>query len=198
MSGNRLLTAIVVLAGLLALTVWQWNKRDAEDTKAPAVTAAVPKVKKDDVTELTIAPAGKGSVTLKKTDGVWKVTAPVAADADKDAVDGALSKLDELQFVAVAATKKENHERLEVTDAKGVHVIAKQGDKTLADLWLGTYLSGNTMLRENDAVNVATVKGSLKYAFDKELKDWRDRVIVDVKSDDLKAIEFASKNGNFK
>lgn len=198
MSGNRLLTAIVVLAGLLALTVWQWNKRDAEDTKAPAVTAAVPKVKKDDVTELTIAPAGKGSVTLKKTDGVWKVTAPVAADADKDAVDGALSKLDELQFVAVAATKKENHERLEVTNAKGVHVIAKQGDKTLADVWIGTYLSGNTMLRENDAVNVATVKGSLKYAFDKELKDFRDRVIVDVKSDDLKAIDFASKNGNYK
>jgi hypothetical protein len=198
MSGNRLLTAIVVLAGLLALTVWQWNKRDAEDTKPPDVTANVPKVKKDDVTELTVKAPEKTSVTLKKTDGVWKVTAPVAADADKDAVDSALSKLDELQFIAVAATMKENHERLEVTEAKGVHVIAKQADKTLADLWIGTYLSGNTMVRENDAVNVATVKGSLKYAFDKDLKDWRDRVIVELKSDDVKSIAFASKNGNFK
>jgi hypothetical protein len=187
-----------VLAGLLALTVWQWNKRDAEDAKAPDVTANVPKVKKDDVTELTVKAPNKTSVTLKKTDGVWKVTAPVSAEADKDAVDSALSKLDELQFIAVAATQKENHERLEVTDAKGVHVIAKQADKTLADLWIGTYLSGNTMVRENDAVNVATVKGSLKYAFDKDLKDWRDRVIVDVKSDDVKSIAFASKNGNFK
>lgn len=198
MSGNRLLTAIVVLAGLLAITVWQWNKREAEDTKAPEVTANVPKVKKDDVTELTVAAPGKTSVTLKKTDATWRVTAPVNAEADKDAVDSALSKLDELQFVAVAATQKENHEKLEVTDAKGVHVTAKQGDKTLADVWIGTYLSGNTMLREHEAVNVATVKGSLKYAFDKDLKDWRDRVILDVKSDDVKAITFASKNGTYK
>jgi Domain of unknown function (DUF4340) len=198
MSGNRLLTAIVVLAGLLAITVWQWNKRDAEDAKAPDVTANVPKVKKDDVTELTVKAPGKTSVTLKKADGAWKVTAPVAADADKEAVDSALSKLEELQFIAVAATQKENHEKLEVTDAKGVHVTAKQGDKTLADLWIGTYLSGNTMVREHDAVNVATVKGSLKYAFDKDLKDWRDRVVVDVKTDDVKSIAFTSKNGSFK
>jgi hypothetical protein len=198
MSGNRLLTAIVVLAGLLALTVWQWNKRESEDTKPPEVTAKVPKVKKDDVTELTVKAPNKTAVTLKKVDGAWKITAPVTAQADKDAVDAALSKLDELQFIAVAATKKENHEKLEVTEAKGVHVIAKQADKTLADLWIGTYLSGNTMLRENDSVNVATVKGSLKYAFDKDLKDWRDRVIVELKSDDVKSIAFASKNGNFK
>src|SRR5262245_8804697 len=166
MSGNRLLSAIVVLAGLLAITVWQWNKRTSEHAATPATTAKVPKIKKDDVTELKVKAPGKTEVTLVKADGAWKVTAPLSADADKDAVDTALSKLDELTFVAVAATKPENHEKLEVTDAKGVHVVAKQGDKTLADVWIGTYLSGNTMLRENDAVNVATVKGSLKYAFD--------------------------------
>src|SRR5688572_20370168 len=134
MSGNRLLTAIVVLAGLLAITVWQWNKREAEDLKEPEVTAKLPKIKKDEVTELTVKAPGKSEVTMKKVDGAWKVSAPVSADADKDAVDGALSKLEELQAVAVAATLKENHERLEVTDAKGVHVVAKGGDKVLADL----------------------------------------------------------------
>lgn len=198
MSGNRLLTAIVVLAGLLAITVWQWNKRQAEDEAPPAVTAKLPKIKKDDVTELTVKPAGKTAVTLKKTDGAWKLTSPLAADADKDAVDTALSKLDELTFVAVAATKQENHERLEVTEAKGVHVIAKQGDKSLGDLWIGTYLSGNTMVREEGETNVATVKGSMKYAFDKDLKDWRDRAVVDMKADDVKAVAFTSKNGAFK
>lgn len=198
MSGNRLLTAIVVLAGLLAITVWQFNKREAEDAKPSDIVAKLPDVKKDDVTELTVQSPGKPAITMKKVDGAWKVTAPVAADGDKDAIDTALSKLDELQAVAVAATKPENHERLEVTEAKGVHVSAKQGDKVVADLWLGAYLSGNTMVREQGAVNVMTAKGSIKYGFDKELKEWRDRVIVDTPADQVTAATFSNQNGTWK
>lgn len=198
MSGNRLLTAIVVMVGLLALTVWQFNKRDAEDAKPADVVAKLPKVKKDDVTELSIAPPGKTAVTLKKVDGAWKMTAPLTADADKDAVDTALSKLDELESVAVAATKADNHEQLEVTEAKGVHVVAKQGDKVLADVLIGAYRSGNTMVREKDQAIVATAKGSMKFAFDKEMKEWRDRVIVEVSADALKAATFTNKNGTWK
>jgi Domain of unknown function (DUF4340) len=198
MSGNRLLTGIAVLAALLALTVWQFNRREAEDTKAPDVSVKLPKVKKEEVTELSITAPNKKAVTLKKDGDVWKLTAPLAADADKDAVDTALSKLAELESVSVAATKKENHEKLEVTEAKGVHVIAKAGDKVLANLWLGTYLSGNTMVREDGQINVATARGSIKYPFDKELKEWRDRSIVEIPNDQLTELTFTNKNGSWK
>jgi len=198
MSGNRLVIAIVVLVGLLGLVVIQWNKREAEDARAPDVVAKLPKLKKDDVTDLTIAPPGKTAVTLAKTDGTWKVTAPIQADADKDAVDTALGKLEELDPIAVAATQKENHEKLEVTEDKGVHVTAKQGDKVLADIYIGAYLSGNTMVREKDAVNVTTAKGSFKYAFDKEMKEWRDRVVVETPADSVKTVTFTNKNGSWK
>jgi hypothetical protein len=198
MSGNRLLTSIAVLAALLALTVWQFNKRDAEDAKPPDVSVKLPVVKKADVTELTVSAPGKKPVTLKKADGAWKMTAPIASDADKDAVETALGKLEEISVVSVAATKPENHERLEVTDAKGVHVVAKQGDKVLADLLIGAYLSGNTMVREQGATNVATSKGSIKYAFDKEMKEWRDRSIVEVTADQVQQIAFTNKSGAWK
>lgn len=198
MSGNRLLTAIAVLAALLAITVWQFNRRESEDKQAPAVSAKLPKVKKEDVTELMVAAPGKTAVTLKKDGDVWKMTAPVAADADKDAADTAVSKLAELEVMGVAATKAENYDKLEVTDAKGVHVVAKQGDKVLADLLIGTYLSGNTMVREKSAVNVATAKGSIKYPFDKEVKEWRDRSIVDVPADQVQTAVFTNKNGSWK
>src|SRR5215471_8288553 len=197
MSGNRLLTAIAVLACLLALTVWQFNKRDAEDMRPPEVTVKLPKVKKDDVTELTVTSPGKPAVTLKKTDGVWNVTAPIAAKAEKETIDTALSKLDELDALGVAATKPENYERLEVTDAKAVHVVAKQADKVLADLLIGTYLSGNTMVREQGAVNVATAKGSLKYAFDKDVKEWRDRNIVEEPPAEIQQASFKNANGSW-
>jgi hypothetical protein len=134
-------------------------------------------------------------LTVKKADGVWKLTAPIATDADKEAVETALTKLEELDAIGVAATKPENYDRLEVSDAKAVHVIAKQGDKVLADVLIGTYLSGNTMVREQGAANVATSKGSIKYAFDKDLKEWRDRSIVDVPVDQVQQIAFKNKNG---
>jgi hypothetical protein len=198
MSGNRLVIAILVLVGLLGLVVLQWNKREAEDAKAPDVVAKLPELKKDDVTELTISPPGKTAVTVAKTDGTWKVTAPIQADADKDAIDTALSKLEELEPIAVAATQSENHEKLEVTEAKGVHVTAKQADKVVADIYIGAYLSGNTMVREKDAVNVTTAKGSFKYAFDKDVKEWRDRVVVETPADSVKAVTFTNKNGSWK
>lgn len=195
MSGNRLLTSIAVLAGLLALTVWQFNKREAEDARPPEVVAKLPKVKKDEVTELTVTSPGKPAVTVKKADGAWKVTAPINAAADKETIDTALSKLEELEAISVAATKPENYDRLEVTDAKGVRVVAKAGDKVVADVLIGSYLSGNTMVRETGAVNVATSKGSIKYAFDKELKEWRDRTIVEETADKITAATFKNANG---
>jgi len=198
MSGNRLLTSIAVLAALLALTVWEFNKRESDDAKAPEISVKLPKVKKEDVTELSVSAPGKKPVTFKKDGDVWKMTAPIASEADKDAVDTALSKLAELEAVSVAATKAENHERLEVTDAKGVHVVAKQGDKVLADVLIGTYLSGNTMVREAGATNVATAKGSIKYPFDKDVKEWRNRSMVDVPADQVHAVTFTNKNGTWK
>lgn len=198
MSGNRLLTSIAVLAALLAITVWQFNKRDSEDAKAPEVSAKLPKLTKEDVTELSVAAPGKKPVSFKKEGDVWKMTAPIAADADKDAIDTAISKLAELEAGAVAATKVENHDRLEVTDAKGVHVVAKQGDKLLADLLIGAYLSGNTMVRESGATNVATAKGSIKYPFDKDVKEWRDRSMVDVPVEQVQSVVFTNKSGTWK
>lgn len=197
MSGNRLLIAIVVAVGLLALVVVKWNQRDAEYTKAPDVTVKLPKLKKDDVTELSVAAPDKPAVTLKKVGEVWTLTKPLETAADKESVETALSKLEELEVIGVAATRKENHDALEVTAEKAVHIVAKQDDKTLLDVYVGAYRSGNTMVREEGADNVATTKGSFKFAFDKDLKDWRDKVVVDAKLDDVATISFKNKNGTF-
>jgi Domain of unknown function (DUF4340) len=198
MSGNRLLTAIVVLAGLSAVTLWQWNKRDTEDAKPPEVSVTLPKIKKDDVTEITIAAPERPSITAKKVDGEWQLTAPVTSRADKDALDTAVTKLEELEVVAVAATLKDNHEKLEVVPAKAVHVVAKKDDKVLLDVLIGAYRTGNTMVRESSADTVATVKGSIKYAFNRELKDWRERQVVNSPSEQIESVQWQNKNGSFK
>lgn len=198
MSGNKLLVATALLAVLLGITVWQFNARDAEDQRAPEVSVKLPKIKKDDVDELSIAAPDKKLVVLKKSDKAWKLSEPLATDADKSAVDSALGKLEELEVIGVAATKPENHEKLEVTDAKAVHVIAKQAGKPVLDVLIGAYRSGNTMVREPKSELVATVKGSIKYAFDKDVKDWRDRSIAEVTAEQVQEITFDNAHGVFR
>jgi hypothetical protein len=198
MSINKLLAAASLLIALLGLTVWQWSARSAEDDRAADVSVTLPKLKKEDIDELSIAAPGKTPVAFKKNEQTWQLTAPLAARADQSNVDTVLSKLAELEVVSVAATKADNHDKLDVTDAKGVHVIAKQQGKPVLDLLIGAYRSGNTAVREPSKEGVASAKGSIKYAFDKDVKDWRDRAILDVKSDDVQAIRFEGAQGTFR
>jgi len=195
---NKLLVAASLLLALLGLTVWQWSTRSAEDDRAADVSVTLPKLKKDDIDELSIAAPGKPPLAFKKNEQTWELTAPVSARADQSNVDTALSKLAELEVISVAATKAENHDKLEVTDSKGAHVIAKQQGKPVLDLLIGAYRSGNTAVREPSNPVVASAKGSIKYAFDKDVRDWRDRAILDVKMDDVQAIRFEGPQGTFR
>jgi len=197
MSGNKLLIATGVLAVLLGVTVLQFQARQSEDTRGPDLAVKLPKLKKDAIDELSVAAPDKKPVLLKKVDNTWKVAEPVSAAADQSAVDTALSKLEELEVIGVAATQAENHEKLDVVDGKAVRVIAKQAGKPVADLLIGSYRSGNTMVREPSSSQVATVKGSIKYAFEKDVKDWRDRAIVDTTSEQVNSITFENANGSF-
>ncbi|HTU60475.1 MAG TPA: hypothetical protein VMF89_18620, partial [Polyangiales bacterium] len=97
MSGNKNLVAFVVLAALLGITVWQFKARDSEDQRAADVTVTLPKIKKEDVDELSISAPEKTPVSFKKVDNKWRMTAPLDSDADSSAIDTALSKLSEFE-----------------------------------------------------------------------------------------------------
>jgi hypothetical protein len=198
MSGNRLMTATLVLGVLFALTVWQWQAQKSEDAGTTQSAAKLPKLDREKLDTLEITTPGKPTVTLVKTDGSWSLTQPVAAKADKDAVDSALAKLAELEAVGIAATKAENHAKLEIDDAQAVHVVAKQADKTVADLYVGGLRSGNTMVREQGSALVVSAQGSFKYAFEKELKEWRDRTIVETDTDKLASVTFQNASGTLR
>ncbi|HET8937385.1 MAG TPA: DUF4340 domain-containing protein [Polyangiales bacterium] len=197
MSGNKNLVAFVVLAALLGITVWQFKARDAEDQRTADVSVTLPKLKKEDVDELSISSPEKTPVTFKKVDSKWRMTAPVQTEADSSAIDTALSKLAEIEVIGVAATKPENHAALEVVDGKAIHVTAKGADKPLLDLLIGVYRSGNTIAREPSNNNAAVIKGSVRYAFDKVVKDWRDRTVTGLTAEQVAAITFQNKDGTF-
>ena len=197
MKNNRLLIALVVLIGVGALAVTTSRSHQAETTvEAPVVK--LPTIKKEDLTQIEIVKPNGETITLAKKDGAWQLASPVGAKADMTAVDALLDKLSTIEITGVAATRKENHAKLQVDEGAALRVKAKAGDKLLLDLFVGASKSGNTMVRMDGKDAALVAKGGLRFAFDKEAKMFRDRVITDLDSTELTGLVLESSKGAFK
>jgi hypothetical protein len=198
MTQNRLGLATAVLLVLVGLVVWRISARKAEDQPPPSQAAVkLPKIDTKTIDELELTTPDDPKVVLKKQGEEWRVAEPVDAKADQDAVQTALTKLGELEVTGTASTKSKNHERLEVDPKKGTRVVAKSGGKAVLDGYIGLYQSGNSMFRLHGQEAVATVKGSIRYAFGKALREWRDRTITKVETTAVQEVSFENKNGQY-
>jgi hypothetical protein len=199
MTQNRLGLATAVLLVLVGLVVWRISARKSEDQPAPSkAEVKLPKLDTKTIDELELTTPDDGKVALKKQGEQWRVAEPLDAKADQDAVQTALTKLGELEVTGTASTKSKNHERLEVDPKKGTRVVAKSGGKPLLDGYVGVYQSGNTMFRLHGQEPVVMVKGSIRYAFGKALREWRDREITKVETNAVQEVVFENKNGSYR
>jgi hypothetical protein len=194
---SRLIIALAIVIGLGAALVATKRSHESK-TSLDKPVATLPTIKKEDVTELAIAKAGQPTIVLQKQGDKWSLTAPLSADVNQSILDGALDKLADLKVASVAATRKENFEKLEVDAAHAVHVTAKAGAKPLADLYLGASKGGNTMVRVEGQDVVLAARGSVRYAFDKELKDFRKREVTDLDAKEITGLALTSGKGTFK
>lgn len=198
MGKYRLVVASVVLLALLGLVIWKLGEDDTPATmEQPDLADALPDVTADEVDRLEVEPSGKSRVVLAKADGTWRLVEPLDAEADADAVTRAVEKLAGLEVTSVAATREQNHERLHVGEKKGILVTVKKGDHTLAELVVGRYRSGNTMVRLKGGEKVYAVDGSIRHLFDKEVDDWREHEIVAVSSDDASEVRVETQERTF-
>lgn len=197
MNKSRLLIAVAVLIGLSVAVVMTRRSHQAESTLEKP-TASVPKLKKEELTAIEITRPGQPPIVLQKQSDKWRMSAPVAADTAEAAVESVVDKLADLDVTSVAATRKENHQRLEVDPSHAIHVVAKGGEKVLADLHIGASKSGGTMVRVEGSDDVLALRGSIRHLFDREVKDFRDRDVTDIDNKELSAIAISSAKGNFK
>lgn len=192
---NRIAIGALAFFVLLGVTLWAVQRRNRPTSSSAELPSL--KLDKDAITTLEITRPGDEQTVLSKVDGAWRVTEPVDAAADENNVESALNRLADLKIARVVAEKPENYARLQVDDATAVRVTAKAGEDTLAQLMVGKYGNGMTMVRVDGRTEVFGASGSLRYAFDRELKSWRDRKVVSVDPAKVQAIRFQSANGTF-
>jgi hypothetical protein len=200
---NRLFIAGAVLLLVGALAFYVVRARTGDTVVESSERPSLPAMAEDDITALELTrPATDDveaqTVRLERHDGAWHVVEPITAPADPSALDTALDKLDELEVVGIAASHASHHEELEVDDAHGVHVVVHGADDAvIADLIIGAFRGGNTMVRVAGQDQVVTVRGSIRFAFSRDLKDWRNRSMLDLEADRVQDIAFTGPNGTF-
>jgi hypothetical protein len=192
---NRIAIGATLFLALLALTLWAINRRDARPSRADEI----PSVELDEatITALEINRPNDERVVLSKVDETWRVTEPLDADADQNNVKSALNRLTDLRITRVVATQPEHYAQLQVDDENAVRVTVKDGETTLTELRVGKYSDGVTMVRIEDRPEVFGAGGSLRYAFDRELKAWRDRKVVQLETANVQSVRFDSPKGTF-
>ncbi len=195
---NRLTLALGAFVLLLGITVWVFQANKPESATNVVEKPKLEKIDKSKIDELEVTrTALKETVKLKKQGTAWQMVVPISAEVDESAITSSLDALADLTYRGVAATKASNHNLLEVDESHGVHVVVRGAGKVLLDAWVGAYRGGNTMLRLAGQEEVLSVAGSIKFAFNREVRDWRDRKIVDFAEDKVKSVRVDSAEGHF-
>ena len=192
---NRIAIGAMVLLVLLGITAWAVKSRNRE----PSRSEEIPTIKLDQtmISTLEITRPDDERVLLAKVGDEWQLLEPVEARADQNNVASALNRLAELKLSRIVATKPEHYARLQVDDESAVRVVVKAGEEVLSELMVGKYGNGMTMVRIDERSEVFGASGSLRYAFDRELKAWRDRNVVSLEPADVQTLRFESPNGTF-
>ncbi len=196
MAKYRLVIALGVLAVLGGMAV-VLIKKNAEETPAVESSAELPDLDKNEIDWLEVKRPGEQPVRFVKRGTEWRIIGPVDAKPDATAITTALERLDAFDVDVVVARSKATHASLEVDEAKGIRVTAKNGDKLLVDMIIGVQRDSGTMVRQAGKDAVVAVRGSLRYAFDKELKDWRDREVTDFDANQVTAVTWTSSKWTF-
>ena len=199
----RLAIMAVLALAMVGITWWAVTDNTGETVADPGEDAApaLPEIDVDTLTELEIRrPDDEAPIRLVRDDAEsdWRVASPVEAPASQTAVDTAIEKIGELEVVGrpVASTDR-HHEQMEVDEAHGIRVIARAGSETVIDLYVGAFRAGNTLVRVDGSDAVLAVRGSIKFAFNKPVRDFRERAITQLTASEVSHLAFTNEAGSW-
>jgi hypothetical protein len=191
---RKTLTAVAAFAilGLIALFALRQPEKgeSARDRQRPLA--------KIDPAALDTVAITKGGVTstLNREGGKYKVTTPVAAQADESNAKAAFEALEKLELGNLVTENKAKHAEFQVDDASGIRVVARGGANVLADLLVGKAVGNGTMVRLAGKDDVWQAAGPLRSTFDRPAAEWRERSVTTFSTADAEMVTIKAKDGN--
>lgn len=177
----RLGLAFVLLAGLALLL--NLKSRRGPDEVEPL--AGVPAAQ---VVKIELEKQGK-SLSLEKTEGVWRLTAPLSDLADSNSVNDLLNGLLQLSLGSQAASDPSSYPTYELNDSSAAHVrVFTQGSAAASfDGYFGKRAIGYDSLyfRRAGEKPVLIASGLSSYQLERTAEDFRERALSRIDRDAL-------------
>lgn len=181
---------ILVFLGLLG-GVYLAKQQPAEKGITRISLASVDTDKLD---EVEIHQKKDETIELKKKDGTWTVGGEHAAA--KNAMDGLLSAIEQVESSDLVTSDPEHYGRFGVKDDEGIHVVAKSQGKEKANFIVGKVATGGSYVRVGK--DVFLVKGVYRYTFERKKGLWYRLKLFDAKIADVKGATLGPKDAPYR
>lgn len=200
---KTLVIILIILAGIYYISTLSGNKdRSFKSTIVEVDTAKV--------TDIHIVSKNL-EIRLQRTgEYAWEISSQENNyAADKSVVNTILAQFVSMRPERVAATKQDRWSDYEVDDENAIKVVLKEGNKTLADLYIGKFSFSqppqsamqNQMQQQRGKMtsfvrpagedNVYAIDGFLKMAYQDDVNAYRIKNLVQLNKNDITSIEFS-------
>lgn len=184
------LVLIVVLAGLVGYIYYR-NNREAtpEDTKEKAFAT----LNAEDIEEVQIKSADQ-TTRVQKTDGVWKIVAPEAAEADQGEMSSITMSLATLELQRVIDEKPADVTAYGLDPARIDVEFRVKGEKEPRRVQIGerTPTGGDLYARIAGQPRVFLVSSFLDATFNKNTFALRDKTVIRIDREKVDRIEIVA------
>ena len=188
---------VAVCAGLLAYVFLVERKREEKPEAAKEKVFALDKSK---VKELDLARAGGAAVHLARGDGgSWRLTTPTPVAADSGEADALVTTLEGLEVQEVVTESPGALKEYGLDPPRSTVSVLLEGASEPLKLLLGEKTPDGAALyaKVPTRARVFTVPAYTESSFDKKPFDLRDRDVLHVKRDAVKAVDIQGPEGAY-
>lgn len=183
---------VVVLAGLGAYIYFVTWKQDAtageSSSKQEKVFAGL---ETDKIEEVKVKSEKGDTTSLKKANGTWQVTAPIAATADQSEASGIASSLGQISIVRVIDENPTDLKEYGLATPRIEINFKGAGDKDFRKLSVGdkSPTGADLFAKRNDEKKVFLIPAFQESSFNKGTFDLRDKTVWKFDRDKVDGIE---------
>src|SRR5437870_3128459 len=135
---QKTLIALGAFAVLTLIALWKLRQPETGE-RVGDQPRPIARLKSTDFDTLAVTKS-KATTVIKRDGAKFKVVSPTAYPADDSSAKMAFEAMEKLEFANIVTDQKAKQAEFEVTDEAGLHVVAKAGDKVVADLVIGKTL----------------------------------------------------------
>jgi hypothetical protein len=193
MRGVRsLLVLVVVLAGLGAYIYFIESKKPqgAEANLGPKIFS----VKADAIDEVTVKAANGDRTTLRKANGTWQITEPVAAPADEAEVSGVLTNISTVDNMRTVDENPGDLKQFGLAEPRVEIGFRTAGSKQVQRLLIGdkTATLGDLYAKLPSEKKVFLIAGSFDATFNRNTFDLRLKTVMTFERDKVDQVTVQS------